>query len=231
MNAENTPHKDLLLNVYDTVADPTLCPGILDRISHDLNAHGCSGFEWQGDGKNRELTAPHFSGRFEADALALYLDKFFAFEAADQDTFEAHSLAADAIDLVDDTVLAPDLTALKQLPNVEILQKFGILHRAAGLLDKDNSPGRKVGLPDNRHSHYYFALYWAQALAEQDEDADMAAHFAPIAAALGENEAAIVAELSGNQGTANDLGGYYHTDGGKTGDVMRPSATLNEIIG
>ncbi|MEO9825738.1 MAG: NADP-dependent isocitrate dehydrogenase [Paracoccaceae bacterium] len=98
------------------------------------------------------------------------------------------------------------------------------------LLDKDKSPGRKVGLPDNRHSHYYFALYWAQALAEQSQDAAIAAHFAPIAAALGENEAAIVAELSGNQGAANDLGGYFHTDEAKTDAVMRPSATLNGII-
>lgn len=99
------------------------------------------------------------------------------------------------------------------------------------LLDKDKSPGRKVGLPDNRHSHYYFALYWAEALSEQTEDAALADHFKPIAAALAENEDAIVAELSGNQGAANDLGGYFHTDFSKTNSVMRPSATLNKIIG
>ena len=100
-----------------------------------------------------------------------------------------------------------------------------------GVLDHARSPGRKVGQPDNRHSHYYFALYWAQALAEQSEDAELAAHFAPIAKALAENEAAITADLSGAQGGAADTGGYYRTDAGKTAAVMRPSETLNKIIG
>lgn len=100
-----------------------------------------------------------------------------------------------------------------------------------GVLDHARSPGRKVGQPDNRHSHYYFALYWAQALAEQGEDAELAAHFAPIAKALTENEDAITADLSGAQGGAADTGGYYRTDAGKTAAVMRPSETLNKIIG
>ena len=99
-----------------------------------------------------------------------------------------------------------------------------------GILDNNKSPGRKVGQPDNRDSHYYFALYWAQALAAQDQDADLAAHFAPIATALSSNEAKIVAELAEVQGGAADLGGYYHTDDAKTAAVMRPSATLNGII-
>ena len=99
------------------------------------------------------------------------------------------------------------------------------------LLDKDKSPGRKVGLPDNRHSHYYFALYWAQALANQSNDAAIADHFKPIAKALAENEEAIVAELSSDTGSAKDLGGYFNTDAGKTTAAMRPSPTLNEIIG
>lgn len=133
------PFRDLLLDVYDTVAHPQGWSEILDQITRDLNAHGCIVFEWQTENDERKLTTPYYSGRFEEDALALYLDKCFTFEAADQDQFEAHSLADDAIDLIDDTVLAPDLAALKQLPNVEILQKFGILHRAAGLLDKDNT--------------------------------------------------------------------------------------------
>ena len=100
-----------------------------------------------------------------------------------------------------------------------------------GILDFNRSPGRKVGQPDNRDSHFYFALYWAKALAEQSEDAELALHFAPIAAALAEKEDAIVAELAAAQGAAADLGGYYHTDPAKAAEVMRPSATLNAIIG
>jgi isocitrate dehydrogenase len=88
-----------------------------------------------------------------------------------------------------------------------------------------------VGQPDNRDSHYYFALYWAQALAAQSGDAELAAHFAPIAKDLAENEETIVAELRADRGKAVDIGGYYHTDPAKTAAVMRPSATLNRIIG
>ncbi|MDU8911917.1 NADP-dependent isocitrate dehydrogenase [Aestuariicoccus sp. MJ-SS9] len=100
-----------------------------------------------------------------------------------------------------------------------------------GILDNNRSPGRKVGQPDNRASHYYFALYWAQALAAQSDDADLAAHFAPIAQELAENEDKIIAEMAEVQGHPVDLGGYYHTDAAKTGAVMRPSATMNGIIG
>jgi isocitrate dehydrogenase len=100
-----------------------------------------------------------------------------------------------------------------------------------GVLDHNRSPGGKVGQPDNRDSHFYFALYWAQALAAQTEDAGLARHFAPIARALAENEATIRAELAAGQGTPVDLGGYYHTDPQKTDAVMRPSATFARIIG
>ncbi|SFR18938.1 NADP-dependent isocitrate dehydrogenase [Poseidonocella sedimentorum] len=100
-----------------------------------------------------------------------------------------------------------------------------------GILDHGRSPGRKVGQPDNRDSHYWFARYWAEALAAQDSDAELAAHFAPIAKALAENEEAIVSEIAAAQGDVADLGGYYHTDPAKTAAVMRPSATLNDIIG
>ena len=99
-----------------------------------------------------------------------------------------------------------------------------------GILDNDRSPSRKVGEPDNRDSHYWFARYWAEALAAQDTDADLAAHFAPIAEALRENEAQIVAEIAAAQGSPADLGGYFHTDPAKTATVMRASATLNSII-
>ena len=99
-----------------------------------------------------------------------------------------------------------------------------------GILDNNRSPSRKVGEPDNRDSHYWFARYWAEALAAQDSDAELAAHFAPIAKALSEGEAAILSELAAAQGSAADLGGYYHGDPIKTAAVMRPSATLNAII-
>ena len=99
------------------------------------------------------------------------------------------------------------------------------------VLEFNRSPGRKVGQPDNRDSHYWFARYWAEALAAQTGDAGLAAHFAPIAKALAEGEAQIVAELAASQGKPVDLGGYYHTDPAKVEAVMRPSATLNSIIG
>ena len=95
----------------------------------------------------------------------------------------------------------------------------------------DKSPGRKVGQPDNRDSHFYFALYWAQALAEQTEDAELATHFEPIAKTLADNEARITAEFAAAQGSPADTGGYYHTDPAKTTAVMRPSETFIEIIG
>jgi isocitrate dehydrogenase len=100
-----------------------------------------------------------------------------------------------------------------------------------GVLDNDRSPQRKPGQPDNRDSHYWFARYWAEALAAQDEDAELAAHFAPVARALAENEAKITAEFLEAQGNPVDLGGYYHFDPEKTAAALRPSRTLNEIIG
>ncbi|EAQ24166.1 NADP-dependent isocitrate dehydrogenase [Roseovarius sp. 217] len=100
-----------------------------------------------------------------------------------------------------------------------------------GILDHDRSPSRKVGEPDNRDSHYWFARYWAEALVAQGEDAALAAEFAPVAEALAENEAKIVGELAAAQGKPADIGGYYHADPAKLAAVMRPSATLNAIIG
>ncbi|MGB3246328.1 MAG: NADP-dependent isocitrate dehydrogenase [Sulfitobacter sp.] len=99
-----------------------------------------------------------------------------------------------------------------------------------GILDNGHSPSRKVGEPDNRDSHYWFARYWADALAAQTSDTELAAHFAPIAEALAASEEKILSELAAVQGPAADLGGYYHTDAAKTAAVMRPSATFNDII-
>ena len=99
-----------------------------------------------------------------------------------------------------------------------------------GILDHDRSPGRKVGQPDNRDSHYWFARYWAEALAAQDDDPELARRFAPVAEALAEKEEVILEELSAGRGQAVDLGGYFHTDADKAAAVMRPSPTFNEVV-
>ena len=101
----------------------------------------------------------------------------------------------------------------------------------AKFLTNDKSPARKVGQIDNRGSHFYLAMYWAEALADQTADGDLAAKFAPVAAAMQENEAKINGELLAAQGKPQDIGGYYHPDPDKTYAAMRPSATLNAIVG
>jgi isocitrate dehydrogenase len=97
-------------------------------------------------------------------------------------------------------------------------------------LETDKSPGRKLGTIDNRGSHFYLALYWAQALAEQKQDAALAAKFAPVAKALAENEPKIVAELLAVQGKGVDVGGYYRPDDKKADAALRPSATLTAAL-
>lgn len=98
------------------------------------------------------------------------------------------------------------------------------------ILDNDRSPARKLGQLDNRGSHYYLALYWAQALAAQDEDAELKTRFAPLARALADAEQAILGELAGAQGSAVDIGGYYHPDLDRVAAAMRPSATFNAAL-
>mgnify|MGYP003575608874 FL=1 len=97
-------------------------------------------------------------------------------------------------------------------------------------LDENKSPGRAAGELDNRGSHFYLALYWAQALAAQTEDAALQAEFAPVAKALTENEAKIVAELKAASGKPVDLGGYYRPDVAKASAALRPSATFNAVL-
>ncbi len=126
--------------------------------------------------------------------------------------------------------------SLKFQADISGSEKARVLGKAVdvatqGVLDHDRSPRAKAGQTDNRDSHFYFALYWAQALAAQTESPELAAHFAPIARALAENEATIIAELGSDQGKPADLGGYYHTDPAKTAAVMRPSQTFARIIG
>lgn len=98
------------------------------------------------------------------------------------------------------------------------------------ILDNNRSPSRKVGEADNRESHYYFAMYWAEAIAQQSENEGMAAKFKLVFEQLSQSEDAIVAELRDAQGGAVDIGGYYHPDSSKVSSVMRPSSLLNGII-
>ena len=105
------------------------------------------------------------------------------------------------------------------------------LDQATGkLLDNDKSPSRRTGELDNRGSHFYLAMYWAEALAAQDEDAELKAQFTPLAKALAENEQKIVAEFAEVQGKAADIGGYYAADPAKVNAVMRPSETFNAAL-
>lgn len=114
-------------------------------------------------------------------------------------------------------------------PHAKILAKT--LDKATEVfLEENKSPSRKVGEVDNRGSHYYLALYWAEALAAQDEDLQLKAKFADLAKQLRENETKIIDEMLASQGEAVDVGGYYHPDQELVTAAMRPSATLNQII-
>ncbi|UXA10807.1 NADP-dependent isocitrate dehydrogenase [Mycobacterium sp. SMC-8] len=98
------------------------------------------------------------------------------------------------------------------------------------LLDNNKSPSRKAGELDNRGSQFYLAMYWAQELADQTEDKELAEHFAPLAKTLADQESTIVEELNAVQGEPADIGGYYYPDPEKTTKVMRPSPTFNEAL-
>jgi isocitrate dehydrogenase len=97
-------------------------------------------------------------------------------------------------------------------------------------LDENKSPGRKVGQIDNIGSHFYLALYWAQALAEQTVDAELKARFGKLASTLSANESKILGELKAAQGKPVDLGGYYRPNADKAAKALRPSVTLNAAI-
>ena len=114
-------------------------------------------------------------------------------------------------------------------PKAQILAD-ALDNATVSLLQNGKSPSRKVNELDNRGSHFYLALYWAQELASQTADAELQAAFAPIAASLLSNEAKIVNELNAVQGAAMDIDGYYFPNPSKASDAMRPSATLNAII-
>jgi isocitrate dehydrogenase len=128
--------------------------------------------------------------------------------------------------------LAPSLEHISETfgnPKAKILAET--LDAATGkFLENDKSPGRKLGTIDNRGSHFYIALYWAQALAAQTQDSELKALFTPIAEKLTANEAKIVGELNAVQGKPVDVGGYYLPDDAKANAALRPSETLNAII-
>jgi isocitrate dehydrogenase len=105
------------------------------------------------------------------------------------------------------------------------------LDEATGLLLENNKgPSRRTGELDNRGSHFYLALYWAQALAAQDEDRELKQRFSTLAQTLTVNEQTIVEELNNVQGQAVDIGGYYYADAEKAKQVMRPSTTFNAAL-
>jgi len=115
--------------------------------------------------------------------------------------------------------------------NTKALAVADALDKANGrILENDKSPQRKVGQIDNRGSHFYLAMYWARALADQAADSDLRATFAPVARELEQNEAAIVGELNAVQGRPVDIGGYYHPDPVRTAKAMRPSAAFNTVV-
>jgi isocitrate dehydrogenase len=115
--------------------------------------------------------------------------------------------------------------------NAKALVLAEALDRANGrILDNDKSPQRKVGELDNRGSHFYLAMYWARALADQTRDPGLKAAFSPIAQQLEQQESTILSELNGAQGRPVEIGGYYHPDRVKTATAMRPSGTLNRIV-
>ena len=126
--------------------------------------------------------------------------------------------------------------SLEHLADIKNNSKAGVLAAALDksiekLLDTNKSPSRKVNEIDNRGSHFYLAMYWAQALAAQDDDVDLKAHFTPMAGAMNANEEKIADELLSAQGGAVDLGGYYRPEVDKVTAAMRPSRTFNGILG
>ncbi len=139
LNSSGGDIQEIILPIYDAAADSRLWPDVLQSLADRINAVGCIVFERSTGPEKRSLVATLASSYYDPAAIQTYVDRCFEWEARDQDIFEAHSLRADGIDLIQDDVIEPDIEALKARPNVATLQKLGILHRAAGLLNKDNT--------------------------------------------------------------------------------------------
>ena len=121
------------------------------------------------------------------------------------------------------------LSETQDNPRAKVLAST--LDQATGrLLQENKSPTRRLGGIDNRGSQYYLASFWAEALAQQNEDAELKTQFSPISVQLSTAEDAVVAELNGVQGSAVDVGGYFQPDEAKATAAMRPSSTFNAII-
>jgi len=125
--------------------------------------------------------------------------------------------------------------SFEHLANTQNNQKAAVLAKTLDdatttFLLNDKSPARKVGQIDNRGSHFYLAMYWADELAKQNDDADLKAEFASISKSLSENEKRVVSELNAAQGDPVDFGGYFLPNDEKSSKAMRPSTTLNSII-
>src|SRR5437660_9794801 len=128
--------------------------------------------------------------------------------------------------------LAPSLELLAEKednPRAKVLAVT--LDQATGrVLEENRSPSRKAGELDNRGSHFYLALYWAQELADQDDDAELAERFGALAERLADGEEKIVEELNAVQGSSVDIGGYYRPDPERMAAAMRPSSTFNDVL-
>lgn len=130
--------QELVLRIYDTVADEKVWPIVLDQLVHRLGAQGCILFEWKNEQGRSQLTTPFFSEYYSADGLTIYLQKCAHLEARDQDIIRAKTSVLDAIDLVDDGVIAKSKAELENQEHMKTLRRFGIFHRAAGVMNKDN---------------------------------------------------------------------------------------------
>lgn len=129
---------DLTLKIYDAVADPDRWQPALDQLVDEVGAHGSVVFEWRPENGDDRLTAPLHSGRYSESALAFYLKNCAHLEAQDQAIIRQHTSAHDDVELLDDSLLAQSLDALREQQHVQLLKAMGIFHRAAGVMNKDN---------------------------------------------------------------------------------------------
>jgi hypothetical protein len=134
----NTQDIDLTLRIYDAVADPAAWQSVLDELVDRTGAHGSIVFEWHEAGSTRHLAAPLHSGGYPDNLLSMYLDKCAHLEQRDQDTIRQHTTDHDAVELLDDSLIASTEDALRSTEHVKFLESIGIFHRAAGVMNKDN---------------------------------------------------------------------------------------------